>query len=467
MNDFSLIPLGDVATFRNGLNFNKSSDGQKIKIIGVSDFKNRLTPNYEELEVIQIDGKLGNEDYLHFGDIVFVRSNGNKALVARSLFIDKDEELSFSGFCIKARIVDETLLLRKYFSYFTKTSQFRYAISKGTIGTNINNLNQGILSDLKVPAPDIATQQVIVSFLSDLDSKIELNNRINAELEAMAKTIYDYWFVQFDFPISKELATQMGKPELEGRPYKSSGGKMVYNKELKREVTEGWEVKKITDFIEVRDGTHDSPKRSTTGKFLITSKHLTKSGVDFSTAYLISNEDYIAVNKRSKVDQGDILISMIGTIGNIYYVQDSEIDFAIKNMGLFKTSQNKDLADYIYSYVESAHGQQYFLSSISGSIQNYLTLGVLRNTPLLIPSQDHLDKFNSIVRPIYGKIHSNNQENQELASLRDWLLPMLMNGQVKVGEVKTNKATYTAQQELDDLAGRMAAERREKYEVKE
>ena len=91
--------------------------------------------------------------------------------------------------------------------------------------------------------PDLNEQQKIASVLSALDSKIELNNRINAELEAMAKTLYDYWFVQFDFPISEEQAIAMGKPELKGKPYKSSGGKMVYNKELKREIPEGWQMR--------------------------------------------------------------------------------------------------------------------------------------------------------------------------------------------------------------------------------
>ncbi|MFM6248030.1 MAG: restriction endonuclease subunit S, partial [Dolichospermum sp.] len=229
--------------------------------------------------------------------------------------------------------------------------------------------------------------------------------RINSELENLAKTIYDYWFVQFDFP------------DENGKPYKSSGGKMVYNQELKREIPAGWEVVKISKLIDVTDGTHDSPKPSNKGFHLITSKHLSKRGIDFNSAYLISEYDYININKRSQVEQNDILISMIGTIGETYFVKESTINFAIKNIGLLKTSQSSELAELIYLYINSHYGKQYFTSNICGSIQNYLTLGILRKISLIIPKDTILISFNSTVKPIYSKIHLNNQENQQLTQL--------------------------------------------------
>lgn len=273
-----------------------------------------------------------------------------------------------------------------------------------------------------------------LNVLSSIDKKIDLNNQINKELESMAKLIYDYWFVQFDFPISKEQAEAMGDDSLEGRPYKSSGGKMVWSDELKREIPEGWGVGRISSTIEVKDGTHDSPKKASTGYKLITSKHLKRSGIDFDSAYFISTDDYIQVNKRSNVHSKDILISMIGTIGETYYVQNEDTNFAIKNVGLFKTSQNEKFADFVYLTLISNYGKEYFLSNISGSIQKYLSLGVLRKFPLLQFEDNYLESFNRMVKPILAKMHNNNKENQELASLRDWLLPMLMNGQVKVGK---------------------------------
>jgi type I restriction enzyme S subunit len=135
------------------------------------------------------------------------------------------------------------------------------------IGGTRNALTKDAL--IKLPIKISKQQNQIAKVLSDLDSKIELNNRINSELEAMAKTLYDYWFVQFDFP------------DTNGKPYKTSGGKMVWNEEFKREIPEGWEVFNINEKIEVKDGTHDSPKPKKEGFPLITSKNLKVEGLDF------------------------------------------------------------------------------------------------------------------------------------------------------------------------------------------
>jgi type I restriction enzyme S subunit len=315
-------------------------------------------------------------------------------------------------------VIDENKADHEFVYYFLKTqyNQLRN-LSSGVR----NNLNSNDIKNFEIRLPkNIATQKKIAAVLSALDAKIELNNRINAELESLAKTIYDYWFVQFDFPNS------------DGKPYKSSGGEMVYHPELKRKIPESWKVVPISELMDVKDGTHDSPKPTESGFHLITSKHLLKNGIDFASAYFISKEDYNNVNKRSKVESNDILISMIGTIGETYFVKESSINFAIKNIGLFKTSQSVKLAEYVYLYINSFYGKQYFTSNISGSIQNYLTLGVLRNIPLIIPRDEILDLFIMKVKPIYQKIYLGNLENQQLTQLRDWLLPMLMNGQVSI-----------------------------------
>ncbi|MCD4772586.1 MAG: restriction endonuclease subunit S [Bacteroidales bacterium] len=163
-------------------------------------------------------------------------------------------------------------------------------------GSGVPTMNRNHLHPLKIVAHlNIQTQKTIAKVLSDLDAKIELNNKINRELEAMAKTLYDYWFVQFDFPFD----FAQGKPNEQGKPYKSSGGKMVYNAELKREIPEGWEVKTINSIIDVKDGTHDSPKPKEKGFSLITSKNLLVSGLDFENANLISEDDYHNINNSS------------------------------------------------------------------------------------------------------------------------------------------------------------------------
>ncbi|CUB06081.1 restriction endonuclease subunit S [Marinomonas fungiae] len=294
-------------------------------------------------------------------------------------------------------------------------------------GTGVPSMTFGAYNGIKVKLPQLDIQKKISTLLRAIDKKIELNNRINAELEAMAKTLYDYWFVQFDFPDDS--------PQGQGKPYKTSGGKMVYNPTLKREIPEGWDWKPVSSIIEVKDGTHDSPKPSDSGQYLITSKHLKPSGIDFSDAYLISQEDFDAVNKRSKVDEGDFLLSMIGTIGLSQWAMKIETPYAIKNIGLFKTSQAPEMADYIYAAVTSLHGKAYLQQNQStGTSQPYVTLGTLRSIPILIPNEKVFEQFNGKIKPIHKLMYENITENQKLAQLRDWLLPMLMNGQVTVGE---------------------------------
>ena len=294
-------------------------------------------------------------------------------------------------------------------------------------GTGVPSMTFGAYNGIKVKLPQLDIQKKISTLLRAIDKKIELNNRINAELEAMAKTLYDYWFVQFDFPDDS--------PQGQGKPYKTSGGKMVYNPTLKREIPEGWDWKPVSSIIEVKDGTHDSPKPSDSGQYLITSKHLKPSGIDFSDAYLISQEDFDAVNKRSKVDEGDFLLSMIGTIGLSQWAMKIETPYAIKNIGLFKTSQAPEMADYIYAAVTSLHGRAYLQQNQStGTSQPYVTLGTLRSIPILIPNEKVFEQFNGKIKPIHKLMYENITENQKLAQLRDWLLPMLMNGQVSVGE---------------------------------
>lgn len=293
------------------------------------------------------------------------------------------------------------------------------AIQNAASGSIQDNINIDFLTKLNFKIPDFDNQKAIAKVLSDLDAKIELNNKINTELEAMAKLIYDYWFVQFDFP------------DKNGKPYKSSGGKMVFNEELKREIPEGWKVEEISSIIEVKDGTHDSPKPKKKGYRLITSKHLKPEGLDFEKANLISEEDYISINKRSQVDTGDILFSMIGNIGTVYKIEEKTIDFAIKNVALYKTSEHPNLKNYIYMFLKGYDMQRYMGNVISGSIQKFIGLGSLRKMPILF-NQNLIDQFEIETKPIFKKSNNLKLQNQKLSELRDWLLPMLMNGQVTV-----------------------------------
>ena len=276
-----------------------------------------------------------------------------------------------------------------------------------------------ILAGYTFPIPPLDEQKRIAKVIFNIDRKIELNKAINDNLEAMAKQLYDYWFVQFDFPNE------------EGKPYKSSGGAMVWNEKLKRDIPTSFDVKSLSEIIEVKDGTHDSPKPQDNGYFLLTSKHLTERGLDYASAYKISKEDYESINKRSKVDTNDILFSMIGTIGNSYFVEETNINFAIKNMALFKTSAKRWFSEYLYLYLSSCDYKHYEGNSLSGSIQKFVSLRTLRDMPILY-HEDIIKLFAKEVRNIITMMVNLRKENIELTKQRDELLPILMNGQASV-----------------------------------
>ena len=174
-----------------------------------------------------------------------------------------------------------------------------------------------------------------------------------------------------------------------------------------------WKKVKLSDICDVRDGTHDSPKRTAEGRFLITSKHIKGGKIDLSSAYKISLKDFDMVNQRSKVDQWDILLSMIGTIGEVCIVKE-EPDFAIKNVGLIKTN-DEILSLYLYYYLKTPTAQSDILARLKGTTQQYLSLGEIRSFPISIPQDDRvMRKITKILSSIDDKIELNNKINQNL-----------------------------------------------------
>lgn len=280
-------------------------------------------------------------------------------------------------------------------------------IKKNTHGAVFDTITKQTFDNIEVSIPDNKdTQRQIAQILSSLDDKIELNLQMNQTLEAMAQAIFKEWFVNFNFP--------------------------GFDGELVDGLPKGWKVVELSSLISVKDGTHDSPKQLQEGKYLITSKHLKNHFIDFSNAYKISDDDFNKVNKRSKVDRLDILITMIGTVGNLYFVHESKIDFAIKNIGLFKASERPDLAYFLYFTIDSKETSEYFIKRLAGSTQQYLTLETLRQTPVLLPDYETLNAFNEYARTIYERIDINSQNIQSLTQTRDTLLPKLMSGQLEV-----------------------------------
>lgn len=198
--------LGDLAEFRNGVNYNKSSFGEGVKVVGVSNFQDYTKPRYGELEQINPEGIVTERNILHDGDIVFVRSNGNRELIGRSLFIERPpEEVTHSAFTIRLRFIS-CEVHPKFYAYCFRTPLIRKGLTAYGGGTNISNLNQDILNSLEVPFPPLPVQRRIAGILSAYDELMENSQRRIWIMEAMARALYREWFVHFRFPGSEKLA---------------------------------------------------------------------------------------------------------------------------------------------------------------------------------------------------------------------------------------------------------------------
>lgn len=276
------------------------------------------------------------------------------------------------------------------------------------------------IASLRFIFPDLPSQQKIASVLSALDDKIELNNRINTELEAMTKTLYDYWFVQFDFPIVTSSGVE--------KPYKSSGGKMVYNETLKREIPEGWEVKKLKKVLKTYLGGTPSTKNLEYWRGNIP---WLNSG-EVANFPLINTEQFISKeavkNSSTKfLKKGSVLLSITRHLR----VNILGIDACV-NQSVAGIEENEKFK-YPYIYFFLINDINRLMSLRSGAQQPHINKETVDTIPFLVPSENILNKYYIIATPIFEKIFNNAKQTQELSSLRDWLLPMLMNGQVKVG----------------------------------
>lgn len=337
-------------------------------------------------------------------------------------------------------VIDNQKADYEYVYYFLKTQyQNLRSLSSGVR----KNLNSNDIKEFEIRLPnDIQLQKEIAKVLSDLDAKIELNNRINTELEAMAKTLYDYWFVQFDFP------------DANGKPYKTSGGKMVWNEELKREIPEGWEVDVLKNHLSIERGiSYKSSDISNNGIPMINLNSFYLDG-----RYKAEGIKYFTgkINDSKIIQIGDLMIATTDVTRNAYIIGKSFIlpdlyeGKIVASCDIAKVNVGDDLDKYYLDMLFNSNDyHKYIKGFASGTLVLHLDTKGIDWYKCIIPSKYLLNKYAEFKSNIDIKKNITLKENQELAALRDWLLPMLMNGQVSVGDFE------------EELG--MVAEEREKY----
>ncbi len=372
---------------------------------------------------------------LNDGNIPVFGSGGIMRYGDKALFEDESILLPRKGTLSNIQYVNEPFWTVDtiYYSVVNKKLANPFYLFNYLKSLDLSNLNSGTgvpsmtfnsYYDLHIKLPVLSTQKSIAKILSDLDTKIELNNRINRELEAMAKTLYDYWFVQFDFPVASsasatgEVQPEQGEVAERSRSYKSSGGKMVYNAELKREIPEGWEVKKLAELII---------------KYTDKSIHIESKSILNKGKYPVitqDNGDFISGFTNEENPIKDVPLIIFGDHScTLRYI---DFSFFRGADGTQIMSFGNDLNIYVYMYLQS------IIKQIPGYGKYERHFKYLKEFDVIVPESQYFRNFQLISKPIFDKISQSRIENQQLSELRDWLLPMLMNGQVTVKEAEVN-----------------------------
>ena len=298
-----------------------------------------------------------------------------------------------------------TRYIQKYFENNASGSGQRYTLSNDTIG------------NIPVLLPSIEEQHIIGNVLADIDRKIELNKQINDNLEAMAKQLYDYWFVQFDFPNE------------EGKPYKSSGGAMVWNEKLKREIPEGWYAENICKIANILSGGTPSkavdeywnngtipffgPTDCNGSVFQIkTADHITQKGLEHCASSLF--------------EEGIVIITARGSIGKLVIVGTP----MAMNQSCYAL-QSKE-GEYEYLYFLTTQLIDCLKAKGSGSVFKSIIASDIEHSTLCVATENVVSEFCKKVKPLFEKLKANTIEIAELTKQRDELLPLLMNGQATV-----------------------------------
>jgi type I restriction enzyme S subunit len=401
---FNIRKLGCLGEFRNGLNYSKANFGHGLKVISVKDFGDRWRPDLTILDEIDPAGLRVEQSDLRAGDILFVRSNGNKELIGRSMLIQEDlDDVSFSGFCIRFRPTTSETNSR-FLSLYFRTRLFRRTLSQDGTGTNINNLNQPILERMDVPCPAKIVQERIVDAAGAYDDLIENNRRRIGLLEEAARMLYREWFVYFRFPGHEHVKITNGLPD-------------------------GWERRSIgemTDFL----GRGISPSYDDEAEFFVVNQKCVRDRMLSMSPARRQKKEFPA---KKSLQFLDVLINSTGTgtLGRVAqcWFEPSSTTFD-SHVTVARANGTVDPYWFGYSLLEL----ESVFEGMGDGATNQKELGQTRiaSTHVITPPLGLQKNFGLFGRDSSRQIQVLVEQNEKLAQARDLLLPRLMNGEIAV-----------------------------------
>ena len=413
MSEWKRYKLNEIASLSNGINFDKSAYTSGVKLIGVADFKDRVYPDYGSLQ--EVDSKVvRNGDYLEKGDIVFVRSNGNKELVGRCMMIDRDIPVTFSGFCIKLHLIDKNKFEPAYFNYLFRTREFKKVMTGTAVGANIQNLSQSRLGNCEINVPNIETQRELAIIISRYDSLIENYQKQIKLLEESAQRLYKEWFIDLRFPGHENTKIVDGVPE---------GWEKICIDSLVGKLESGSRPKGGID-TSIKDGVASVGAENVIGL----------GQYNFSSEKLVSYDFYNNA-KKGRIENKDILIYKDGAyIGRTSLFQGNfPHKEAMVNEHVFLLHTKKEVNQYFLFF--TLYQKVYFdkMQKLNkNAAQPGLNQNAIKSLKLLMPNEILIIRFDEIISPMMKVLFDLANQIHNLTEARDRLLPKLMNGEIKV-----------------------------------
>jgi type I restriction enzyme S subunit len=417
--DWRIVKLGEICEINSG--DTAPQEGIYFEMGEVPFVRMQHLNDLEENKYVKNFDLISKKAITHRKMKIFKRGSILLAKSGESIRTEKKAILKFDSCVVNHLAVltvkDDNEVDNEYLFYSLKKFRLSSLLAK----TTTPSINLSTLRKIEILLPPIMEQKTISRYLSLVDKAIQKTDEIIAKTERLKKGLM------------KELLT--GRIRVEEKD-----GKIVFRKETEFKDTEigkipkDWEVMIAEDICnKITDGTHETPKPVEKGYFLVTSKHIKNGNIDFSDAYFISENDFLEINKRSKVDVGDVLFSMIGTVGMTAIVKKEYPPFAIKNVGLFKTEGNSTLAFWLYYYFQSIFAQRYINDNLKGTTQKYIPLYALRKFPIVLPSISEQQRITEILLTIDKKLELERKRKEKLERIKKGLMDLLLTGKIRVG----------------------------------
>ena len=421
MSKLTKYKFSDLYEMSSGISSSKEQAGHGSPFISFSTvFNNYFLP--EELPDL-MDTSLKEQEIFSVkkDDVFITRTSETVDALAMSCVAVKDyPKATFSGFVKRLRPKTTGIVYSKYIAFFLRSKYFRKVLDCNTIMTLRASFNEDMFSFLYLYLPDYEEQVRIGDLLYKMEMKIRTNNKINDNLEQQLMLLYDYWFIQFDFPDNN------------GNPYQISGGKMVWNDTLRRNIPENWKVQSVISNC-LSSVIKPGVKIFNTKTYLATAD---VKGTSISTGTIV---DYDGRESRANMQPSINSVwfaKMKNSIKHLYLNKEMQpiISSSILSTGFCGLQCNEISFEYIASYVSNAYFEIHKDMLAHGATQEAVNNDDLAGVHIIIPEDTVLRAYHEATQAIYAQISKNICENQELVKLRDWLLPMLMNGQATISD---------------------------------